>query len=301
VLASDLLVIGRQVDTDFGGCIDLLCMDGEGDLVIVELKRDKTPREVTAQILEYASWVEDLSGDRVFGVAEKHLGPNRTLDQAFTEKFRHELPDTINSDHRMIIVAHEIDSSSERIIRYLSEKYGVNINAATFDYFRSPNGAEFLSRIFLLGPSEVSKTRGGSKKRPNLTLEELQQIAQENGVAGAYAMIVDRLTALFDRHTTRSSIVFTGDFAGSKRAVISLVPAESSSASGLRFQIYLWRFCKLFNVSEQDVTTLLPEKREPWQLWGTAGGPEWGGLAGFFPSEQEVKRLVEGVAKLSAA
>jgi RecB family endonuclease NucS len=39
---SGLLAIGRQVRTVFGGRIDLLCINGDGDLVIVELKCDKT-------------------------------------------------------------------------------------------------------------------------------------------------------------------------------------------------------------------------------------------------------------------
>lgn len=49
ILDPTLLVIGREVETDFGGFLDILCVDAAGDLVIVELKRDKTPREVTAQ------------------------------------------------------------------------------------------------------------------------------------------------------------------------------------------------------------------------------------------------------------
>ena len=60
VLSDDLLVIGRQVLTDYGDYIDLLCLDRSGDVVVVELKRDTTPREVTAQALDYASWVRDL-------------------------------------------------------------------------------------------------------------------------------------------------------------------------------------------------------------------------------------------------
>jgi len=60
VLSDDLLVIGRQTQTGFGGYIDLLCLDRNGDVVIVELKRDKTPRDITAQVLDYASWVRDL-------------------------------------------------------------------------------------------------------------------------------------------------------------------------------------------------------------------------------------------------
>jgi endonuclease NucS-like protein len=64
ILDPGMLVIGREVETDFGGFIDILCIDAEGDLVIVELKRDRTPREVTAQPLDYASWVSALSNDR---------------------------------------------------------------------------------------------------------------------------------------------------------------------------------------------------------------------------------------------
>jgi hypothetical protein len=43
MLSKDLLVIGKQVKTDFGGIIDLLCLNSQGDLTIVELKRDMTP------------------------------------------------------------------------------------------------------------------------------------------------------------------------------------------------------------------------------------------------------------------
>ena len=47
VLDPGLMVIGRQVRTGFGGVIDLLCIDGDGDLVVVQLKNERTPREVT--------------------------------------------------------------------------------------------------------------------------------------------------------------------------------------------------------------------------------------------------------------
>jgi RecB family endonuclease NucS len=51
ILDPDLLVIGKQVRTDSGGAIDLLCLDSAGNTVVVELKRGLTPREVTAQAL----------------------------------------------------------------------------------------------------------------------------------------------------------------------------------------------------------------------------------------------------------
>ena len=38
ILDPGLMVTGREVETDYGGYIDLLCIDQTGDLAIVELK-----------------------------------------------------------------------------------------------------------------------------------------------------------------------------------------------------------------------------------------------------------------------
>jgi RecB family endonuclease NucS len=35
-------------------------MNHDGELVIIELKRDKTCREVVAQWIDYATWVKNL-------------------------------------------------------------------------------------------------------------------------------------------------------------------------------------------------------------------------------------------------
>ncbi len=61
ILGGDpLLIIGRQVITDYGTKIDLLGLESSGNTVIIELKLGLTPREVITQILEYAVWVQNL-------------------------------------------------------------------------------------------------------------------------------------------------------------------------------------------------------------------------------------------------
>ena len=130
-----LMVIGRQVVTGFGGIMDLLCIDRNGDLVVVELKSGRTPRDVTAQALDYSSWVQDLDFDQVKRIANSYLGGSETLESAFRERFETELPEQLNQGHRALVVADSMDPSTVRIVRYLAGGMGVPINVATVQHF----------------------------------------------------------------------------------------------------------------------------------------------------------------------
>lgn len=65
ILSNEWMLIGRQEDTEFGGRIDLLALAPDASLVLVELKRSRTPRDVVAQALDYAGWVEKLRTDEI--------------------------------------------------------------------------------------------------------------------------------------------------------------------------------------------------------------------------------------------
>ena len=93
LLSDDLLVIGQQIE-QYGTFLDLLAVDRDGNLVIVELKRDRTPRDVVAQALDYASWVQELGREDIERYAAKHLG--KSFDDAFEEAFGQEPPEVVN-------------------------------------------------------------------------------------------------------------------------------------------------------------------------------------------------------------
>lgn len=154
ILGLDLLIIGRQVVTAFGGKIDLLAIDRVGNIVVVELKRDKTPRQIVAQVLDYASWVTNLTPKDVHEIASEFLG--ESLDAAFSNRFSFALPESINVSHSMVVVASELDEASERIIQYLVSEYGVSINAIFFNVF-AHDGTELLGRSWLVDPKTVTE------------------------------------------------------------------------------------------------------------------------------------------------
>ena len=75
-----ILIIGRQVLTNLGSWIDLLGLDNVGNTVVIELKRGKTPRETIAQMLEYASFVENLDYKQLNGIYQNYVGEESSLE-----------------------------------------------------------------------------------------------------------------------------------------------------------------------------------------------------------------------------
>jgi len=148
ILGEELLVIDRQRNIPGVGRLDLLCMNQEGRLVIVELKRDRTPREAVAQALDYASWLDSETEDQVEANAAEFL--KSSLSEAFSARFESDLPEYHCQDHRIILVAPRLDASAERIINYLSERHGVDINAVFFKYTRLSDGRAILARSLLV-------------------------------------------------------------------------------------------------------------------------------------------------------
>lgn len=287
ILADDLLVIGRQVITDYGGKLDLLCIDRNGDLVIVELKKDKTAREVIAQALDYASWVKDLSNERVREIANAYLltknGSN--LENAFCDKFSSEFPDILNAQHNIIIVAAQIDSSSERIIKYLSETYGVRINVATFQYFCDYSGRELLARKFLM-EAEI-KPVNLSKRNPNLTMEELVEIADSNEFGKVYRLLYNEIIPkIFWINTTTRGLALRGKSQNSQ-VILNLLLTESTPKEGLKFKVYINRLSNYLNIDVEELANLLPNYQEIRQ------DDFFGSIAeGFFKTEEQVNQFV---------
>jgi len=262
IISKELLVIGRQVNTEFGGTIDILCLDVNGDVIIVELKRDKTPREITAQVLDYASWVKDLSYERIDDISAEYFGDKSDLKEVYMNKFGIEFPDVINENHKMLIVASEIDSSSERIIKYLSDTYGVGINVLTFNYFKADN-KEYLSRVYLIDPDEAeSNIRKSPTKKPlPLTLEESQKAADNNGVGEVYKIAFEGLSKRFNhvaQHTSGVTLYGYDENNKSRKAFFALYSTISNPEKGLVVYVWLDRLARLLGQNKDNVQGYFP-------------------------------------------
>ena len=169
ILSDEWMLIGRQERT-VTGRLDLLAIAPDGALVLIELKRDRTPREVVAQALDYACWVEELEADDIAAIYDR-FAPGRDLAADFRARFGQPLDeDELNQSHQVVIVATHLDESSERIVRYLGDK-GIAINVLCFQVF-DHGGQHLLSRTWLVDPVQTQvtaatpATRGQREREP---------------------------------------------------------------------------------------------------------------------------------------
>ena len=162
ILSGEWMLIGRQEQTGLGGRIDLLAIAPDASLVLIELKRNKTPREIVAQALDYASWVEQLTADQIAQIYQR-FSNGKNLDEAFKQHFGAELDEeTLNESHQIILVAAELDDSTERIITYLNAR-DIAINVLFFQVFQ--HGPEqLLSRAWLIDPGETQANVAATTK-----------------------------------------------------------------------------------------------------------------------------------------
>lgn len=292
LVSDELIVIGQQVNTAYGGTIDLLAIDPLGNLVILELKRDKTPRDIVAQVLDYASWVQDLSHESIEEIANDFF-KNKTLEQVFREKFQNDLPEVVNERHRMYVVASSLDPATERIVKYLSETHDVDINVATFAYFKTPDEGELLGRSLLLDETAVqTRAESKSKRPPPRSWEELRGLAEKNGALELYDKALSELRPLFDTiNRTRSSVALIGYMGENKsrNVILGIYPDASSSSDGLAIMFFVNRASEYFNLSQDEIRSVFGPQAKNASTYDPN--------ATYFFDDEHIERLVNLLRK----
>ncbi|HRG67299.1 MAG TPA: endonuclease NucS [Saprospiraceae bacterium] len=162
ILGNDIAIIGEQVRTK-SGPLDFLGIDRDGNLVIIELKRAKLPREALAQAIDYASDISSYEPDVLNEICLAYNG--QTLGDYLTERFT----DTnfeevsVNQAQRLLLVGFAIEEPLHRMIEWLSENYSLAINAIVLHYVKTNSGDELLSRTVII-PEDVEREKVNKKK-----------------------------------------------------------------------------------------------------------------------------------------
>jgi len=91
-LGEELLIIQKEFDgfSDTRERLDLLALDKMGNLVIIENKLDDSGRDVTWQVLKYASYCSSLKKSQIIKIYQQYLsriGEEKTAEDLLSEFF----------------------------------------------------------------------------------------------------------------------------------------------------------------------------------------------------------------------
>ncbi len=178
-----LLVIGRQVTTNLGSIIDLLGLDREGNAVVIELKRDRTPRETLAQALEYASFIEELDSDRLEEIFQRYMSDSALSMAEYHRAYFDLAADeavSFNKDQRVVLVGQRITGEIRQTAAFLRKK-GLRVTCLEFSYFKAEHGAHLLSSDIVVGREASPAKRISSGTLPSVTEHTFLESLDENG------------------------------------------------------------------------------------------------------------------------
>jgi hypothetical protein len=129
-----MISLGTEVVTQHGKLVDNLFIDGNGTVVAAELKKGKSPREVVAQVLDYAAYASKLSWEDVDLLCLKRQGME--LSQTFTHTFERPLHRASKPDHRLLIMAENFDPTVIAQAAYLIGVCTLQLVLIEFQWFR---------------------------------------------------------------------------------------------------------------------------------------------------------------------
>ena len=180
---SKLLIIGRQVQTNLGGAIDLLALDRWGDLVILELKRGRTPRETVAQALEYAAYAAQLDYAQIEGLARQYQDDDAlSLAEGHREYFAVGAEEGIsfNKGQRIVIVGETITPEIRETAGFLNDK-GLRVTCLEFSFFRTEDGKRLVSGDIVVTDHARSDRPVAAGTRAKVTKEQFMKSLDANG------------------------------------------------------------------------------------------------------------------------
>jgi len=232
---ENVLIIGRQVPTNLGSIIDLLGIDREGNVVVIELKRDRTPRETIAQILEYASFVESLSYSQLEHIFRDYCGEeNPGLIEYHRNYFQLEEdePVAFNRNQKLIVVGQIITKEIKQTAAFLRKK-GIEVFCLEFKYFETKAGERIISSDFVVGKDLSLTKKVSSGALPRIDKAEFVKSLDQFGRTFFEDLLVFAETNGFPIHWGTRGFSINADLNGKHVAVLFGFPPQSVFRQGV--------------------------------------------------------------------
>ncbi len=252
-LGEELLIIQKEFNgfNDTNERLDLLALDKLGNIVVIENKLDDSGKDVTWQIIKYASYCSSLSKQEIIKIYQDFLGTNGNAEINISEFFDNREVDEINlnqglTSQRLILVAanfrKEITSSVLWLMNFKIRIQCFKVTPfslvdqlfLTFEQILPTKDTEDFTISMASKSQEEIKVQETTKNRHNIRIEfweyfikESNKVnslfsnnspSKENWIAKGIGMSGVNLTIVISSNYCRSEISFnTGNKENNKK------------------------------------------------------------------------------------
>lgn len=165
-----LMIVGREFTTN-SGPIDVLAIDGDGEIYIVETKLYKNPdkRRVVAQLLDYgaALWrgftdpgsfvaaLEACVNRQGGGTLQENLSDFFQMDQEAAEEAVHAIAENLaDGNFKFVLLMDQLDSRLRDLILFLNQRSTFDVYAVVMHFYRHEDIEIVIPKLF---GAEVAK------------------------------------------------------------------------------------------------------------------------------------------------
>ena len=164
--------------------LDLLALDKQGNLVIIENKRDDSPYDVVAQAITYASFCETMTAKRIIEEYARYLNNDEKVAKEKICKFlgqqiedtedidinEQQIEDTedinINRQQRIIIVAGDFPIEVTSAVLWLTNNYNLKIDCVCYHLYRDGEALYIdFDKIIPIAGTEDYQVKLAEKRR----------------------------------------------------------------------------------------------------------------------------------------
>jgi hypothetical protein len=297
---GNLLVVGRQVTTNVGSFVDLLAVDKQGDVAVIELKRDRTPRETLAQALEYASFAERLDYEQLEEIFRTYMGDeSANLAQYHREYFELATDEAsvFNKDQRIVIVGQKITPEIRQTSAFLRQK-GVRVTCVEFTLFETEDGLRLLSSDIVVGMELGKPSHISSSSLPLTSEKQFIESLDEYGRPVFEKLLNFAKAGAFPIHWGTKGFSLNVDLDGTHAAFCYGYPPHCVFKQSVYTALVGGGgLIKKINVSEDIVQGLLADTQETGLF--QPAGREFKCIIDHAFSEQEVNQLLSWCEKMT--
>ena len=199
----EVLYIDQQGSPGEGGVFDLVGLDRQGNIVIIELKRGRSPRDIVAQALEYAASIRHESYDQLEARYQEFTDLNeaslQTKHAAFFEREGDPLSKReYNTDQRLLLVGGDFSDLSLDMSDFMRE-HGVDVICVTYNSFTAQGEqlrlltTENVRRPLSEEPSPISREQSRESNVEILDGDVVIEAFEEQNQSDAMQAVADYL------------------------------------------------------------------------------------------------------------